>query len=473
MRIPRLSDLSVWWFRNRCIALLLLSLGLIINGSQAAVALPQPLVQTDLAGEGTKTGSLRLGRWVDAGLGVDALVIQLAIPHRYLSPQTELVYRVYARRTGQWVQVYSRASAVKVDSQTGEAMLPLETIQFDRMRLQRAGKYVPLSDLELKVSATVRSNLFPEELEPLAFEVTQPLEELAPAPTAQLAMNRDRTQTIAEIAPAAPAPLSSPEPAKPGAFRETESPLAPSPRSRSMAATRFNLAILQQSVTLSEVVARLSLKPKTPTGYGEEQFIGDFRYRTNQRAEFITGMNTRDRIVVRLFNVQNQLIGYSEFELLPENTTVQLILPVDATKQKIVRTLVGQDADRDGRFDANARLYDYVSQAIAQPNGARVVFPETLAALTIDPSHLKVYGLPTPIDDCRYPASFMAGDGSLRGKALPAFPADLEPILASQPGELVRSLSISPTSVALFEVNNLIEHYQSTQTPAIDADLVD
>ncbi|NEQ27543.1 MAG: hypothetical protein F6K28_52780, partial [Microcoleus sp. SIO2G3] len=86
----------------------------------------------------------------------------------------------------------------------------------------------------------------------------------------------------------------------------------------------FSLAVMQAQPSYPNLIARVSLLTKRPDAFLQERFIGDFRYRMNQRAQFIRGLNPGNRIVVRLFTPQNQLIGYSEVELLPTFASINL-----------------------------------------------------------------------------------------------------------------------------------------------------
>ncbi|MEH1784661.1 MAG: hypothetical protein V7L23_03400 [Nostoc sp.] len=96
--------------------------------------------------------------------------------------------------------------------------------------------------------------------------------------------------------------------------------------------TGFSLAIWQPSGNFSEVIARISVKSKGSKGYLKEQFLGDYKYKIKQKAKFVKGLKASDRIVVRLYDVQNRFIGYSEFESLSANTTVNLILSAKPTE---------------------------------------------------------------------------------------------------------------------------------------------
>jgi hypothetical protein len=115
----------------------------------------------------------------------------------------------------------------------------------------------------------------------------------------------------------------------------------------------FTLAILQNSGTLSEAIARVSVKEKQGDAYLGEKLIGDFRYDMNQSAKFMNGLSEGDRVVVRLFDTNNRFIGYSEFDCLDDHSVVNLIL-ADDPYDGVVRTVYGKDVDFDGQIDQRA-----------------------------------------------------------------------------------------------------------------------
>jgi hypothetical protein len=100
----------------------------------------------------------------------------------------------------------------------------------------------------------------------------------------------------------------------------------------------FSLAIWQPAANLSEVIARISVMSKD-SNFASERYIGDYRYQVNQRAKFVGGVNPGDRIVVRLYNYQNRLIGFTEFEVLPQRASVNIILGNRPLVSRIVRIL--------------------------------------------------------------------------------------------------------------------------------------
>ncbi|MFM8006429.1 MAG: S-layer homology domain-containing protein, partial [Dolichospermum sp.] len=81
----------------------------------------------------------------------------------------------------------------------------------------------------------------------------------------------------------------------------------------------FTLYIWQPGGTISEVTARISIKSRYGDKYRQERFLGDYRYRMKQKANFVKGFKAGDIIIIRLYDTTNRLIGYSELPILPEN----------------------------------------------------------------------------------------------------------------------------------------------------------
>ncbi|MFN7659272.1 MAG: hypothetical protein ACK5P3_14280, partial [Dolichospermum sp.] len=54
----------------------------------------------------------------------------------------------------------------------------------------------------------------------------------------------------------------------------------------------FTLYIWQPGGTISEVTARISIKSKYGDKYRQERFLGDYRYRMKQKANFVKGFKS-------------------------------------------------------------------------------------------------------------------------------------------------------------------------------------
>ncbi|MGB3493529.1 MAG: hypothetical protein WBA57_12420 [Elainellaceae cyanobacterium] len=222
----------------------------------------------------------------------------------------------------------------------------------------------------------------------------------------------------------------------------------------------FNLAILQSRETMSDVIARISLKSKDGDRFMGERFVGDFRYPIGQSVQFVQGLTPGDRAVVRLFNTAGDFLGYSEFEILNEHTLVNLVLSDDPLGDRLVRTVTGIDGDRNGRLDDTTQVYDYFTQitnVTSRYETTRVTFFESTRR--IDVSDFAVAGLPRSGSTCVYPEALRQGRFALVDYTFSAFSSNLAPALISIPGDLTRITRIS-SSTTIYEVTSLLSTYQ-------------
>ncbi|MEH2214830.1 S-layer homology domain-containing protein [Nostoc sp.] len=220
--------------------------------------------------------------------------------------------------------------------------------------------------------------------------------------------------------------------------------------------TGFSLAIWQPSGNFSEVIARISVKSKSGQGYLKEQFLGDYKYKIKQKAKFVKGLKASDRIVVRLYDVQNRFIGYSEFECLSANTTVNLILSAKPREYQVVRTVYGVDADQNGTIDAGTTTYDYFTQIRNQ----RVIFLSS--SQTFQGSQFQVEGLSKIAGTSVYPVSFTQGDYALvRQSFVNVFNSDLGKVLQTTPGSLVQVIEVSDNSS--YDISQMLMNYHQVR----------
>ncbi|MEH1941755.1 MAG: S-layer homology domain-containing protein [Nostoc sp.] len=217
--------------------------------------------------------------------------------------------------------------------------------------------------------------------------------------------------------------------------------------------TGFSLAIWQPSGNFSEVIARISVKSKGDNGYLKERFLGDYKYKIKQKAKFAKGLKAGDRIVVRLYDIQNRFIGYSEFECLSANTTVNLILSAKPTEYQVVRTVYGVDADQNGTIDRGTTTYDYFTQIRKQG----VIFLSS--SQTFQGSQFQVEGLSTIAATSVYPLSFTQGESALvRQSFVSAFSPDLAEVLQATPGRLVQVIEVSDNSS--YDISQMLMNYR-------------
>ncbi|MFB2969736.1 S-layer homology domain-containing protein [Aerosakkonema sp. BLCC-F183] len=225
----------------------------------------------------------------------------------------------------------------------------------------------------------------------------------------------------------------------------------------------FSLMIRQPSETLPNPIARVSLKSKNGNNYAPERLIGDYRYRLDRRAQFRGGMNAGDRIVVRLYDNENRSIGYSEFEVLSENAAVNLILPERPVLYRMVRTLYGTDADRDGNMDEGTSFYDYYTILTGtRPGEERVTFLNGVPNTSL--TWFQVAGLPLPSRTSAYPASFGSGEYALTNQAISIFRSDMPRVLTAAPGKESRVTNVNNNST--YQVTRLLGNSRSPEPPA-------
>ncbi|MEH1802800.1 MAG: S-layer homology domain-containing protein [Nostoc sp.] len=217
--------------------------------------------------------------------------------------------------------------------------------------------------------------------------------------------------------------------------------------------TGFSLAIWQPSGNFSEVIARISVKSKRGNDYLKERFLGDYKYKIKQKAKFAKGLKASDRIVVRLYDVQNRFIGYSEFECLSANTTVNLILSAKPTQYQVVRTVYGVDADQNGTIDTGTTTYDYFTQVRNQ----RVIFLSS--SQTFQGSQFQVEGLSKIAATSIYPLSFTQGEFAVvRQSFISIFSSDLAEVLQATPGSLVQVIEVSNNSS--YDISQMLMNYR-------------
>ncbi len=383
------------------------------------------------------------------------LVLQLDLLDKPATNYANVAYFIYARRNDQWVQVFTSTGARLITNQAGRVTLAPEV--FPIAEIQRRLGTTDLSNLELKIATLLRYDLQGRErLQTIQFERVLRYNAIAQTTTTQIATYAGvNSLEVAQATAIIPNPVS-PFGAQPVAYSK------PVSSSTQREQSRFSLAVVQKSATLSNVVARVSLKARNSQSFLQEQFIGDFRYRLKgkkQKAKFLKGLYAGDRVVVRLFTGK-RLIGYSEFELLGSSNTVTLVLPDRPLEYGIVRTVYGSDRNEDFVIDRNAPIYDYFTQVIQtqQLQETRVTFLSTLQSVSLDMFALP--GLPVPRPICTYPVSFTTGSYALVNQVIQVFGTNLAPALVSFPGQLVQVVNLSTTRLSVYEVSQLMTTYR-------------
>lgn len=397
---------------------------------------------------------LRLGRLVNARQQVTSLVMQLDVLEKPETSYANAVYQIFARQDGRWRLIYSSTGARLITNNQGRVTLEPEVISLDD--LQDALDDDDLDDVELRAVAQLRYDVRGgQRNQEVTWEQVQSYRAIAQTTTTQIASSQtsttqvtssQTTQTNTQTSTTQTSvPVTLPGVGQPN---NTLNPLR----------GHFSLAVLQSQPTLENVIVRVSLKAQRPNAFLQERFVGDFRYRINQRAKFIRGLNPGDRVVVRLFTPQNVLIGYSEFELLDDNAAVNLILPSQSNSYGTVQTVYGVDSDENGVIDTNRNTYSYFTQVSGSSyRDSRVTFLSSTR--NINTSLFQTQSISTSSSSV-YSSSFESGTFSLVGRTIPCFMSGLAPALLATPGEVVEVTNISTSSISTYEVSQLILVYQ-------------
>ncbi len=210
----------------------------------------------------------------------------------------------------------------------------------------------------------------------------------------------------------------------------------------------FTLYIWQPGGTISEVTARISIKSKYGDKYRQERFLGDYRYRMKQKANFVKGFKSGDIIVVRLYDTTNRLIGYSQFAILPENTAVNLVLSANPIVDQVVRTFYGTDVNNDSIVDDNSTKYDYFIQL----NNQKVTFLSSSENISI--TQYQAAGFSQIPTASAYPISL----SDVVGKSINIFDSNLAQALTVPPGKITQLIPIQENSS--FELGELLSKYR-------------
>jgi S-layer homology domain len=215
----------------------------------------------------------------------------------------------------------------------------------------------------------------------------------------------------------------------------------------------FTLYVWQPGSRFSEVIARISIKGKYGDKYHKERFLGDYKYKVKQKAKFVNGFKLGDRIVVRLYDNKNSLIGYTEFACLPDHTAVNLILPADLTAPQVVRVFYGTDNDEDGIVDRDSTsTYDYFTEL----NNQKVTF--LTSAENINITQYQAAGFANVAQTSVYPASFSGGEFALVGKTINIFDPNSAKALTATPGSLVQLTQLGNN--ATYQLSQLLGKYR-------------
>ncbi|WP_353930390.1 S-layer homology domain-containing protein [Okeanomitos corallinicola TIOX110] len=215
----------------------------------------------------------------------------------------------------------------------------------------------------------------------------------------------------------------------------------------------FTMYIWQPGGTVSEVIARISIKAKNGETYHKERFLGDYKYKIKQKAKFVNGFKLGDRIVVRLYDTNNKFIGYTEFACLPDHTAVNVILSANPSDYQVVRVFYGVDANEDSIVDKNTTTYfDYFTELKDQ----EVTFLTSSENINI--TQYQAAGFADVAKNSIYPITFREGEFTLAGKSISTYIPNIAQALTSIPGTLVTltELTNNPT----YQLSQLLSKYR-------------
>ncbi len=382
--------------------------------------------------------TLHLARLTDS----NQLVMQMDVQDKPITTYANAVYVIYARQSNDWVQIYTSQGARLVTNSDGRTVLASETVDCELLK-QKLG-VADLEDVELKAVAMLRYDTDGGDRDQrVEYEQIQTFTRITQTQTTQLVAWRSDDEARNYI----------------NASNQQEH-------------RGFHLTIAQKSRSNQKVTARVSLKSRISQGYQAEQLIGDFKYKLKDqsKAKFIKGVKAGDRVVVRLFSEENQFIGYSEVEILAQQTAVTLVLADRASDFGVVRTIYGADSGDDFRMDSRTVVYDYftrVTRADRYTN-AQVTFLNQ--AQNIDLQSFNIAGYPRPQSNCTHPSSFRTGAFTLVNQAFSVFSSSLTRSLIALPGQLVRTINVSVTDISIYEVSQQISQSQSVTIVRDDDD---
>ncbi|MBW4521796.1 MAG: hypothetical protein KME16_19110 [Scytolyngbya sp. HA4215-MV1] len=381
-------------------------------------------------------------------LNEEKLIMQLDVLNKPQTKYANVVYQIFVRQENRWVEVFTNRGARLVANSTSRMILAPEVIDLKEVQKnikKELGKEVDWSTVELRTVAQIRYDVQGGRRDQtVAFEQVQFYREIAQTSTTQIISST--SSSAQEV----------------GYEQESQQGREGTNRERHNQQGNFSLAILQKQQTLSSVIARVSVQTKQKSGLTAERFVGDFKYKINQRAKFVKGLKAGDRAIVRLFTSEGRLIGYSAFELLSSKSAVTLILS-DRLESGILRTVYGLDTNQDDLIDSSTQVYDYFTQVTTvsreRYSDARVVFFKNVESLNLSAFNLS--GLPAPRSTCAYTRSFEQGSFRLISRTIRVFSSGLASAITAAPGQLVQIISLSSTTISIYEVSQLIVTYRS------------
>lgn len=473
---------------------------------------PQTIAQVP---QDWQTG-VQLLRLLDNSGNLSSIGILFDIANKPSTTYANAVYQLYVRRSGEWREVYTNSGARLLSKNSGRQIAPVEVIPLNLL-----SEKISLDDIyngDLKVITSVRYDL-PNGVKDSRFEIEE-IKSFSSITTTRLSeINTGRVTSVVTsstnssnnsynnsgngsglsdrdlgisssqstntqssqttiVQTTNVQTDSSVKPLKPivesrkyrgdedddyegddrkDRDRDEKQPDGVEMSKKNPHRGHFSLAVLQNPASTSQVIARLSLRSKRPKGFLEERFLGDYRFTINQRATFIRGLNPGDRLVVRLFDVNNRPLGYSEVQLLKDFSAISLILPSDPSAYGTLRTISGIDSQRVGLIDSNTKVYDYFTQiqttSILTESVAR--FLTTSQGVPI--GLFNVAGLPQATNNCTYTNAFAKGERSLIDRTISVFTKDMPPVMQVLPGQLSPLIPIENSQSTIDVVRKILD----------------
>ncbi|MBD2102447.1 hypothetical protein [Leptolyngbya sp. FACHB-261] len=473
-------DASVISLTQRATTALMLS-SLLLGMGGSLVQAASPLMETgpnkQLA-QGWDLGT-ELTRLVSTSGQTTDLQMALMVRNKPVTSYANAVYQLYARsKGGRWQQVYVSPGARLLPANAGSYRLPVEVVSL--RDLQRSDM-PDLTTAELRSVVQVRYDL-PGGARDQRLE----LEQLGSLNTLAIGTQQSTVAVNQSVGQSGVYSESSSRRVLTqqtsqgvavqntygqsgtyvqgtygqGTYVQGNTVSAASGRNNVLPVHRghFSLAVLQKQPTLSQAIARVSLKSLRSNGYLSERYIGDFRFNPNERARFVQGINPGDRVVVRLFDTAGRFLGLSEFETLSDNAAVTLMLSDRPLQNRLVRTIVGLDTDLNGVIDrsSGSEFYDFFTlvsgSADQNYRDDRVTFLSRLTNITT--SLFTFNGYPSVPTTFLYPVSFVRGNFTLVDRAFNCFTGDLAPAILARPGQMVNIVSV--TNNTTYQASTLI-----------------
>lgn len=402
---------------------------------------------------------LQTARLVNANQQVTDLVLQLQVLNKPATSYANAVYQVFARKGDRWVQVYTTTGARLISGSSNQVVLPPEVIPLETIR-KALGSDVDLNELELQTITFLRYDLQGGQRDQtVKLEQTTRYASIAQSVTTQLISVSSGSSSSGSSSSVATGSCSS-------GYVSTGQTTQ----------RGFTLALNQQQASLANVIARVSLMPKRIDGYGPEQFLGDYRYKLNQKAKFVQGLQEGDRVIVRLFSPNQNFLGYSAFEVLPAHSVVNLVLGDRPTESRLLRTIYGLDTNEDGAIDSGKTIYNYFTQVSgANWQTSQVSFLNQVSGANLN--SFQIGSLPAINPAGTYSCSFLNGNLALVNRTIRTFTTNLAPALVTVPGQVTQVVNLSSTQVSTFETTRQINTYRkvgvsqgSTVTKIVEAE---